>query len=193
MAAMTRPRSSAATRRRILDAAEELFASDGFDATPTSRVAERAGVYKGLLFHHFPRKIDLLLALVERVQLEELCPVAAEAVPGDVAATLLRVADDYERWLRESATTRTVLLREAETHPEVRDRLAAISARLVDRAGEAIDAALGEGGDPGRRAAAAAAFVSVVVQRHRQRNLGLPGADLAAIAELLAAALGGRA
>ena len=31
-------------RKRILDAAEELFATDGFDATPTARVAEAADV-----------------------------------------------------------------------------------------------------------------------------------------------------
>src|SRR6478752_4461900 len=43
-------------RTRILDAAEELFAGDGFDATPTSRIAEQAGVAKALLFYYFPRK-----------------------------------------------------------------------------------------------------------------------------------------
>lgn len=37
-------------RERILDAAEDLFAVDGFDATPTSRIAHRAAVAKGLLF-----------------------------------------------------------------------------------------------------------------------------------------------
>jgi AcrR family transcriptional regulator len=45
-------------RERILGAAEDLFAADGFDATPTARIAGRAVVAKGLLFYYFPRKLD---------------------------------------------------------------------------------------------------------------------------------------
>src|SRR5665811_439287 len=59
---------SGQARERILDAAEDLFAADGFDATPTSRIAGRAAVAKGLLFYYFPRKMDLLRTLfVERL------------------------------------------------------------------------------------------------------------------------------
>ena len=50
-------------RERILDAAEALFGADGFDATPTSRIARRAAVAKGLLFYYFPCKMDLLPTL----------------------------------------------------------------------------------------------------------------------------------
>ena len=57
--------TAADRRTRILDAAEELFAVDGFDATPTARVAETAKVPKGLVFYYFPRKIDLLLSLLQ--------------------------------------------------------------------------------------------------------------------------------
>jgi AcrR family transcriptional regulator len=60
---------SGPARERILAAAEELFAERGFDATPTSRIAERAGVPKGLVHYYFTRKPDLLSALVERVVL----------------------------------------------------------------------------------------------------------------------------
>jgi AcrR family transcriptional regulator len=42
---------SCEARERILDAAEDLFAADGFDATPTARIARRAAVAKGLLFY----------------------------------------------------------------------------------------------------------------------------------------------
>ena len=38
-------------RERILSAAEALFAEHGFAATPTSRIAERAGVPKGLVHY----------------------------------------------------------------------------------------------------------------------------------------------
>ena len=60
----SRTDAAADARVRILDAAEQLIASDGFDATPTARIAARAKVAKGLLFYYFPRKIDLLRCLL---------------------------------------------------------------------------------------------------------------------------------
>ena len=52
-------------RTRIRDAAEGLIAEHGFDATPTAQIANAAGVPKGLVFYYFPRKIDLLLTLLQ--------------------------------------------------------------------------------------------------------------------------------
>ena len=69
--AVGRRRDQPEARQRILDAAEAQFAQDGFDATPTARIAEQAGVPKGLLFYYFPKKIDVLRAL-----LAERLPVA---------------------------------------------------------------------------------------------------------------------
>jgi AcrR family transcriptional regulator len=48
------------TRERILRAAVELFAAQGYDATSISQVIERAGVAKGGLYHHFGSKQQLL-------------------------------------------------------------------------------------------------------------------------------------
>ncbi|MFC4949851.1 TetR/AcrR family transcriptional regulator [Pseudonocardia sp. GCM10023141] len=52
-------RDSAATRRALLDAARELFASDGYDATTVRAVADRAGVNQALLFRYFGNKEGL--------------------------------------------------------------------------------------------------------------------------------------
>jgi TetR/AcrR family transcriptional regulator, regulator of biofilm formation and stress response len=52
------------TRERILDAASELFALKGFDATPMDEIAERAGLTVGALYRHFAAKGDLLLDVV---------------------------------------------------------------------------------------------------------------------------------
>lgn len=45
---------------RILEVATELFATDGYDATPTSKIAQYAGVSEGLIFRHFKNKQGLL-------------------------------------------------------------------------------------------------------------------------------------
>src|ERR1700712_2841201 len=105
-------------RDRILAAAEELFADCGFDATPTSRIAERAGVPKGLVHYYFKRKPDLLAALVERLADD---PVVIEdvVVPGDLAESLNRLVEALDRALDSSAVLSHLLWREADTHPDV--------------------------------------------------------------------------
>ena len=45
---------------RILEVATVLFATDGYDATPTSKIASEAGVSEGLIFRHFKNKQGLL-------------------------------------------------------------------------------------------------------------------------------------
>jgi len=49
---------------RILAAAEVLFAEQGFDAVSMSAIAERAGVSKANIFHHFSSKNALYLAVL---------------------------------------------------------------------------------------------------------------------------------
>ena len=51
-------------RERILRAAQELFAERGYDGASAEAIAARAGVAKGLIFHHFGSKADLYLAAV---------------------------------------------------------------------------------------------------------------------------------
>jgi AcrR family transcriptional regulator len=66
-----RPRKSdqpdgKSTRDRILDAAGELFALYGFDATSVDAIAQRAGLTVGALYRHFSAKGELLLDVVRR-------------------------------------------------------------------------------------------------------------------------------
>ncbi len=52
-------------KEKILEAALELFAKDGFKATSTSKVARKAGVSEGLIFRHFNNKEGLLNAILK--------------------------------------------------------------------------------------------------------------------------------
>lgn len=49
---------------RILAAAEALFAEHGFEAVSMNAIAERAGVSKANIFHHFTSKRELYLAVL---------------------------------------------------------------------------------------------------------------------------------
>ena len=104
----------AAARDRILDAAEELIAEAGYDATPTARIAERAGVAKGLVFYYFPARTTCSRSLfAERLPSHPLCSVGAVAVAGDVSGSLLRLAHRLDLARRNSRVLRAILFREA--------------------------------------------------------------------------------
>ena len=50
----------ATARQRVLDAAVDLFATQGYSATSVAQVIERAGLTKGGFYHHFASKDELL-------------------------------------------------------------------------------------------------------------------------------------
>lgn len=53
------------TKEKILLAALDVLMEGGFQAFTQTRVAERAGIRQGLLTYHYPKKYDLLKAVVE--------------------------------------------------------------------------------------------------------------------------------
>ncbi|TCP48603.1 TetR family transcriptional regulator [Tamaricihabitans halophyticus] len=118
-------------RERILSAAEELFAARGFDATPTSRIADRAGVPKGLVHYYFRRKRDLLVALVDRLPSEAVEP-ASVVVQGDLAASLRGLVAELDARLASSRVLSHLLWREADTHEVVRVAMQERYQRIVD-------------------------------------------------------------
>ena len=69
----------AATHAHILDAATALFAARGFAAVTTPEVAAAAGVAQGSVFHHFPTKRDLFVAVHNRFQLRLIEGIDAAA------------------------------------------------------------------------------------------------------------------
>lgn len=56
----------ASTRERLVDAAMELFALQGYGSTGLSEIARKADVQQGSLYHFFPTKEELLAAVLER-------------------------------------------------------------------------------------------------------------------------------
>lgn len=52
------------TRARILEAAEEHFALEGYDTTGVAEICQGAGVSKGAFYHHFDSKQEVFLELL---------------------------------------------------------------------------------------------------------------------------------
>ncbi|KAB2815084.1 TetR/AcrR family transcriptional regulator [Phaeocystidibacter marisrubri] len=57
----------AQSRKAILDAAFPLFSKHGFDKTSMATIAKEAGVSKGLIYHHFDNKVDVLIAVFDNL------------------------------------------------------------------------------------------------------------------------------
>jgi AcrR family transcriptional regulator len=61
----TRANDPDAMRRRVLDVAAAMFVSRGYHATGMHDIMREAGVTGGALYHHFPTKKSLGLAVIE--------------------------------------------------------------------------------------------------------------------------------
>ncbi len=77
------------THGRLIEAARQLFLKQGYTATGVAQILKEAGVNAGSLYHFFPTKEDLLLAVLERYK-ELLGPRVLQPVYD-------RVSDPVER------------------------------------------------------------------------------------------------
>ncbi len=90
------------TRNRVVYSALQLFAAKGYGSTSVADVRQAAGIHSGSLYHFFPGKQDLLLAVLE-------------AYRGGIGPMLLQpawdgVEDPIERIFALLARYRTSLL-----------------------------------------------------------------------------------
>lgn len=60
--------SGTATRERIVEAARDLFFKQGYTATGIAQILKTAEANSGSLYHFFPSKEDLLIAVLEKYQ-----------------------------------------------------------------------------------------------------------------------------
>ena len=90
-------RQKAADRRQILlQAALDLFSTQGYDGTTTRAIAERGGVTEALLFKHFRSKQALLRAVVEEFGPRQMFPPHPPDLPDlPVRAALERILTQY--------------------------------------------------------------------------------------------------
>jgi AcrR family transcriptional regulator len=75
-------------RAQLLDAAREVFVSQGYHAAAMDDIAEAAGVSKPVLYQHFPGKLDLYLALLD---------ASSDSLVASVSEALASTADNKLR------------------------------------------------------------------------------------------------
>jgi len=141
------------SREKILEVAEARFAQRGFAGVGMREVALAAGLGKSSLFHHFPTKAELYVAVIERV----IARIEAHVLPalGAAGSAVLRIdraVDALIDALAEHPTTARLLLRSLVEEDAVAAAeppgLAAVEARihaLVARFTALLSAGVGAG------------------------------------------------
>jgi len=76
------------TRDRILDAAINLFARDGFDQTPVRCIAAAVGLTEGAVYRHFPGKEAILGAILAYAEECVYAPLPVETGLGGDGASV---------------------------------------------------------------------------------------------------------
>jgi AcrR family transcriptional regulator len=129
------------TRKRLVHAAVELFAEQGYDATTVTEIAERAGgLSKMTFFRHFRDKREVLFAGQDTMG--QLLAEAIAAAPGPatplqaVAAGLDAMAALHPNDQREFAVRLGAVI---AAHPELRERATFKRTALTEAATAALE------------------------------------------------------
>jgi AcrR family transcriptional regulator len=104
VAANRQGRRKAEVRERILEAAFDLFLSQGIDATKIEDICERADVANRTFFNHFTSRQDMIRALAER-RLLNLHDVLFDRSDQPVPVRLVGFFDDISTVLVGSGET----------------------------------------------------------------------------------------
>lgn len=72
-------------RNEILDVAERLFCTKGFDRTSTNDILNEIGIARGTLYYHFKSKEDILDGMIERVTNQIVSKAAVIALDDSVS------------------------------------------------------------------------------------------------------------
>ncbi|MDE3169562.1 MAG: TetR family transcriptional regulator, partial [Acidobacteriota bacterium] len=131
-----------ATRRKLLAAAEKIFARDGFEAARLADIAALAGYTRGAFYAHFKSKEDIFFALLElwvRRRIDEVSAILDRHE--NPAARLAALRRHYA----QIATDRRLALLSLEfklfaiRHPNAHARLRARQRPLRESAGMILD------------------------------------------------------
>jgi AcrR family transcriptional regulator len=139
---LTREESRAETRRRLVDAARELFTSQGFDGTSVEQIAERAGYTRGAFYSNFDDKDDVFLELYDQRMAAEIDEISGlmhqSASPAEMLETLRARSERTFDVAWQMLSTELWLY--AMRNPRARPKFVARMRRLREAYGRAIQA-----------------------------------------------------
>lgn len=126
-------------RAQLLEAALSVFTENGYHQAAMDDIAARAGVSKPVLYQHFPGKLELYLALIDRhaSELEQLVRDAL-ALKDNKARISTMVAAYFDFVGHEGAAFRLIFESDLANEPEVHRRLDQIVLTCADAMADII-------------------------------------------------------
>jgi AcrR family transcriptional regulator len=122
------------TRRRLLEAAGQLFTRRGYEATSLEEIAETAGFTRGAVYSNFRDKDDLFVAFLGERMAEEAAEISAAVRAAPDYAARLRIL--RERYILSHCKDTAVLYAElqlaAARHPALRRKLRVLFEKHVE-------------------------------------------------------------
>ena len=116
-------------RNEILDVAERLFGTKGFDNTSTNDILNEIGIARGTLYYHFKSKEDILDAMIERMtrQLVAKAKIISEKkeLPVLQRLTMMIMALNVDNDLGREVMEQVHRAQNALMHQKMRERLLA--------------------------------------------------------------------
>jgi AcrR family transcriptional regulator len=181
-----RERNRRAVRAELIEAAQDLFVAQGFEATTVDQIAAAVGMAKRTFFRYFPSKEDLVLGKYDATAERLVDALEARPLDEPVWTSLRRVFDYVVDYTADagSAARMAELDRVIQADPSLRasylQRLNAMEVALADAVRRRAEAA-GEpwvDDDPRPAAIVGAAFACV---RAASAVAATSGRELAAV------------
>ncbi len=102
-----------ATRKKILASARKLFFKKGYHQTKTVEIAANADVSEGSVFNHFGNKENILLALVEEVDTEQITQMFTDMYAQNSQKALTDFLLKHKAFIQKNSDLLAILLYES--------------------------------------------------------------------------------
>ena len=134
----------------ILHAALEVFARKGYHRAVVDDIVRASDTSKGAVYHHFPNKEALFLALVDdfAVRLAESVAHAIAGSHGALAKVEAALRAGLETFARNRALARLLLLEAVSLGPAYETKRTEVHERFAALIGSYLDQAIAEGAIP---------------------------------------------
>ena len=142
--------SEVATRERILQAALVIFAQKGYHRVAVDDIVRASQTSKGAVYHHFPNKEALFLALVDQfsARLAEAIAAAVEGAHGALGKVEAALRAGLETFAQHRELARILLLESVSLGSAYEQKRAEVHGRFAALIQGYLDQAVAEGSIP---------------------------------------------
>jgi len=139
------PPDEADTKKKIIDAAADVFTKNGYVRTTTRSIAKAAGVSEVTLFRHFENKENLMTAAMDTYGSPYVVRMIERRLTGDYSADMHMMGSVLMHVLQERAGVILFAIGESRHFPGMRKLFSKMPAQLWDMLARYLQKKMDEG------------------------------------------------